>query len=644
MADGARAMRRLAGTGVLALAAAAALAAAQLARAHDKSHVPPPELQEPLRPVVAAPLAAPAPGTRSVNSPGGGPAGAPNLYPLLPTEGPTGLQPPVFVDAVTKPGRVLYRFDTVIGNAGGALDLYCVFCNLPTVLVRQHVWASGTPSPDPSPFFEPSGGTSHTLGAQMQYSSAFGHNHWHFQEAARYELLLPDGSSRVTDKIGFCMYDTYGTAPANYYAPDDGPWCFPYNANQQFVHMGISPGRGDFYGAYLEDQWIDVAGLPPGMYTLRATVNPNHLILETTEADNALAQPRVIPGPTAASQSVQTDPGAPLAVTLAGTLVGPEVKAYMPWLSGGCQPYNGACYDDALVGPTNGEQPGPLAFAITDPPDHGTLSAVAPVDGTHATVLYTPAPGYGGPDAFAFTTTDVRRLVSLPGTVTIAVGVPPAASAPPTVTGEARQGATLTAGPGTWTGTPPLSSVLAWQRCDAAGGGCTDVPGAAAAAYVLTAADVGSRLRVRVTTTGAGGTGSAESALTGVVAPSPIKAVPGEPDPTGTAGPPARRLTLRGTARGEVLVGTSANDDIYGRAGRDTLLGLAGRDRLWGGPGNDLLIGGAGRDVLYGGGGNDVLRARGGAADVLTCGRGRDVVIVDRKDRADRSCEVVRRG
>jgi hypothetical protein len=39
-----------------------------------------------------------------------------------------------------------------------------------------------------------------------------------------------------------------------------------------------------------------------------------------------------------------------------------------------------------------------------------------------------------------------------------------------------------------------------------------------------------------------------------------------------------------------------------------------------------------------------VLRARDGTADVLTCGSGRDVAIVDRKDRADRSCEVVRKG
>jgi hypothetical protein len=264
------------------------------------------------------------------------------------------------------------------------------------------------------------------------------------------------------------------------------------------------------------------------------------------------------------------------------------------------------------------------------------------VDGTHATVLYTPAPGYGGPDAFAFTTTDVRRLVSLPGTVTIAVGVPPAASAPPTVTGEARQGATLTAGPGTWTGTPPLASALAWQRCDAAGAGCTDLPGATAATYLLTAADVGSRLRVRVTTTGAGGTGSAESALTGVVAAPPTKSGPGGVDPPGPPTTQGRRLTLRGTPRAEDLVGTGANDDIYGRAGRDTLLGLAGSDRLWGGLGNDLLVGGSGRDVLYGGRGNDVLRARDGAPDVLTCGRGRDVAIVDRKDRADRSCERVR--
>src|SRR5512146_1096265 len=48
----------------------------------------------------------------------------------------------------------------------------------------------------------------------------------------------------------------------------------------------------------------------------------------------------------------------------------------------------------------------------------------------------------------------------------------PSNTSPPTITGTAVAGETLTAGPGSWTGTPPISYALAWQRCDAAGGNC----------------------------------------------------------------------------------------------------------------------------------------------------------------------------
>jgi Ca2+-binding RTX toxin-like protein len=100
--------------------------------------------------------------------------------------------------------------------------------------------------------------------------------------------------------------------------------------------------------------------------------------------------------------------------------------------------------------------------------------------------------------------------------------------------------------------------------------------------------------------------------------------------------------TLSGTVRADRLTGTSANDVLYGLGGADVLLGRQGNDVLYGGRGNDVLDGGPGVDRLFGGPGNDTLRARDGRRDLVDCGTGRDVAIVDRVDRVS-GCEVVRR-
>ena len=94
----------------------------------------------------------------------------------------------------------------------------------------------------------------------------------------------------------------------------------------------------------------------------------------------------------------------------------------------------------------------------------------------------------------------------------------------------------------------------------------------------------------------------------------------------------------RGTARRNRIRGTAGNDRLFGLRGNDRLLGLRGRDCLFGGRGNDLLNGGGGRDRMVGGPGRDRIVARGSAIDLVNCGRGRDVAIVDRRDVV-RRCE-----
>ena len=102
---------------------------------------------------------------------------------------------------------------------------------------------------------------------------------------------------------------------------------------------------------------------------------------------------------------------------------------------------------------------------------------------------------------------------------------PPAATAPPVVTGTAQQGKTLASSTGGWSNSP-TGFAYQWKRCDTAGANCASIAGANAAAYLLSAADVGKTMRVTVTASNVAGSASATSAATAVVAPEPSSQKP----------------------------------------------------------------------------------------------------------------------
>lgn len=98
---------------------------------------------------------------------------------------------------------------------------------------------------------------------------------------------------------------------------------------------------------------------------------------------------------------------------------------------------------------------------------------------------------------------------------------------PPSVVGTALDGATLSSAVGEWSGTPPFTFGFQWYRCSFGGSGCVSVTGATAAVYSLTSADVGSRLRVAVTASNAGGAATEISDASGIVsALAPANLVP----------------------------------------------------------------------------------------------------------------------
>jgi Ca2+-binding RTX toxin-like protein len=85
-----------------------------------------------------------------------------------------------------------------------------------------------------------------------------------------------------------------------------------------------------------------------------------------------------------------------------------------------------------------------------------------------------------------------------------------------------------------------------------------------------------------------------------------------------------------------------ASKVIRGTSGPDRLVGTKHADRLIGRRGDDVLIGRGARDVLRGGRGSDRIRARDGRQDLIDCGPGKDVAIVDRAEDGLFDCERIK--
>ena len=350
----------------------------------------------------------------------------PDMVALLPTD--TGHIAPIYVDTYTRPGKVLYRFSAVLKNLGGAMDLYM---DPSSGAAMQVLWPNGNPTVKPDPNKVPNApgivkeNRSQQVGAFFIFNPSQGHNHWHFQKAAYYALLLPGGGVRSADKVGFCMWDSWvmdGGSSTKYFPVDykgSGPttWCAPKNPRATFTRMGISRNYGDLYAAQSTDQWVDIKGLKPGSYQIRATANPSGYIDESNPNNNTVTAIRTIPGTIADAASKNIAHGAATTFPITGHVVAADVPARnnLAVGQGACQDVRKdlGCY---LFTSANG----PLTFSIGAKPTHGSLTIVNQ-SGTTANVKYTPQAGFSGTDSFTFTVVDKRKLQSLPATVTVNV-------------------------------------------------------------------------------------------------------------------------------------------------------------------------------------------------------------------------------
>lgn len=131
--------------------------------------------------------------------------------------------------------------------------------------------------------------------------------------------------------------------------------------------------------------------------------------------------------------------------------------------------------------------------------------------------------------------------------ITYTIASTPVNTGAPAITGTPRQGQTLTATPGTWTGSPSYG--YQWQACTSATA-CTAISGATASTYAVTSAEVGKTIKVVVTATAGGSSATATSVATAVVAATAAPASTAIPVITGAAAEGIRLSASDGTWSG----------------------------------------------------------------------------------------------
>jgi hypothetical protein len=114
----------------------------------------------------------------------------------------------------------------------------------------------------------------------------------------------------------------------------------------------------------------------------------------------------------------------------------------------------------------------------------------------------------------------------------------------PSISGTAQLDQTLTADPGTWSGTQPITFSYQWRRCDKQGNNCASIGGETARTYDIRTQDLGNTIRVRVAAKNGDGTARADSAQTDVVAKPPTTPPPTSNGcPSGTGAVSVSQLT-----------------------------------------------------------------------------------------------------
>jgi hypothetical protein len=188
----------------------------------------------------------------------------------------------------TASGRRLLRFTTILFNAGtGPFDLraHRTSASQRSMVVNQRIYGSA-------------GGYRTVATRAIARYAGDGHDHWHIQRVATYDLLTPSRQFiRRGAKIGFCFFDTTLMYPGLRGSPASRRYRESTCGSRasRSASMGVSVGWGDNYPWNFAYQWIDISRLPAGQYTVRAVVDYQDYYRERVETNNCAYVRLVIP-------------------------------------------------------------------------------------------------------------------------------------------------------------------------------------------------------------------------------------------------------------------------------------------------------------------------------------------------------------
>jgi len=125
----------------------------------------------------------------------------------------------------------------------------------------------------------------------LLYDSRPGHEHWHFQQFARYSLLSSSKRQVVrSEKEGFCLAPTDAidlTVRGALWDPFSiGLQGQCGDASSIWTRESLPSGWGDTYFQFLPGQSFDITDLPNGTYYVEVRANPLGAIHETSTAND----------------------------------------------------------------------------------------------------------------------------------------------------------------------------------------------------------------------------------------------------------------------------------------------------------------------------------------------------------------------
>jgi hypothetical protein len=187
---------------------------------------------------------------------------------------------PAFGIELTKNGYL--RFAATVWNSGPSplvVDGYRSTTDQNVMDAYQFFYtADGTPS-------------GYDTAGAMEWDGRPGHNHWHFEDFARYQLLDSSQTAVVRSrKEAFCLANTdavdYTVEGANWrpYNTDLSTSCGDYSSLA--VREVLLAGSGDTYYQSLPGQSFKVSDLPNGVYYVSVEANPYAVLHEGDTTNN----------------------------------------------------------------------------------------------------------------------------------------------------------------------------------------------------------------------------------------------------------------------------------------------------------------------------------------------------------------------